>query len=124
MVRNAAVKKDDIRKEAVMEVMAGQSKISFSRPNDSTMVVQLTGTWKIGQDLPLAATVKQRVETWPEIKQIAFNTKALADWDSSLVTFLMKIIYGSPCTVYQTGFHYPLKRKETIIYGLHSGESG
>jgi len=75
-----------------MEVTAEASKISFNRLNDSTMLVELTGTWKIGQNLPPAASVQQQVETWPEIKQVAFNTEAIADWDSSLITFLMKII--------------------------------
>jgi phospholipid/cholesterol/gamma-HCH transport system permease protein len=75
-----------------METTTEQSKISFSRPSGITMLVELTGTWKIGQNLPAAATVKQQVETWPEIKQITFNTEALADWDSSLITFLMKVL--------------------------------
>lgn len=69
-----------------------QSKISFSQLKNKTMLVQLTGSWKIGQDLPAAEEVQRQIETWPKIEQIAFNTESLSGWDSSLLTFLIKVI--------------------------------
>ena len=75
-----------------MEVTAAHEKISFSQPKDNTMLVEFAGSWKIGQDLPAAVEVQQQLKTLPEIKQIAFNTESLTGWDSSLLTFLIKVM--------------------------------
>lgn len=74
-----------------MELTDEQRKISFSQLKNKTMLVQLTGSWKIGQDLPAAVEVQRHIEAWPEIEQIAFNTESLSGWDSSLLTFLIKV---------------------------------
>lgn len=75
-----------------MELTDEQSKISFNHLKNKTMLLQLTGSWKIGQDLPAAVEVQRQIETWPKIEQIAFNTESLSGWDSSLLTFLIKVI--------------------------------
>ena len=75
-----------------MEAAIAQGKINFSRPNDDTLLVSLAGSWIIGQELPSAGDVRQQIETRSGIKQLTFNTEALTGWDSSLLTFLIKVI--------------------------------
>ncbi len=75
-----------------MESAAAQSKMDFSRPSDDSLLVSLEGSWKIGQDLPTASEVQRYIEAQPGIKQVTFNTKTLTDWDSGLLTFLLKLI--------------------------------
>ncbi|MFC1828226.1 MlaE family ABC transporter permease [Thermodesulfobacteriota bacterium] len=70
---------------------AAQDKISFSRPDDSTLLVTLSGTWKIGKELPPAASVRTAIESGPGIARITFDTRDLESWDSSLLTFLIKV---------------------------------
>jgi hypothetical protein len=65
-----------------METAAVQSKMSFSRPSDDTLLVRLAGGWRIGQELPAAGDVQQQIETRSGIKQLTFNTEALTGWDS------------------------------------------
>ncbi len=75
-----------------MEVTTAHQKISFSRPKDNTMLVELADSWRIGQDLPSAVEVQRKIEVRSGVKQIVFNTQALTGWDSSLLTFLIKVI--------------------------------
>lgn len=74
-----------------MEVSTTQGRMSFSQPSDDTLLVRLEGNWTIGQELPGAGQVQRYVETRAGIKQVTFNTDSLMEWDSVLLTFLVKV---------------------------------
>ncbi len=76
----------------MMGEMAEQCELSFSLPTDDTLRVRLTGNWIIGNELPSANEVQKQVESGPQIKRITFDTQELTEWDSALLTFLIKII--------------------------------
>ena len=75
-----------------MDIPAAQDKISFSRSSEDTLVVRLAGSWKITQALPSADEVRVQLESSSGIGQITFDTQELTDWDSGLLTFLIKVI--------------------------------
>ncbi len=67
-------------------------RMSFGRPNDDTLLVQIAGNCKIGEGLPSDEEVRKQVKSDPRIKRISFDTKDLAGWDSGLLTFLIKVV--------------------------------
>ena len=68
-----------------------RQKLSFTRPADDTLIVFLSGRWKIDQGLPSADEVAEQLESGPSIKRVAVETRQLTEWDSALVTFLIKL---------------------------------
>jgi len=71
---------------------AAPCEMSFSRPAGDTLLVRLAGTWEIGQAIPSAGEVQKMVESGAPVQQIRFDTKDLSDWDSALLTFLVKVL--------------------------------
>jgi phospholipid/cholesterol/gamma-HCH transport system permease protein len=64
--------------------------MTFRQPDKETLQVVLSGVWKIGRELPSADEVRKRVES-SAVRRVAFETRELADWDSLLLAFLLKI---------------------------------
>jgi phospholipid/cholesterol/gamma-HCH transport system permease protein len=75
-------------KEGIIETV----ELKFDRKADNTLLVRLKGSWTIDQKLPAVEEVQRQVKTDTAVKQIAFDTRELSDWDSGLVSFLTKII--------------------------------
>jgi phospholipid/cholesterol/gamma-HCH transport system permease protein len=75
-----------------METMTEQCEISFSRPADDALLVQLTGNWKSASGLPPVSEVQKQIESIHHTRRITFNTEKLTGWDSGLLTFLIKVI--------------------------------
>ncbi|MEE8606744.1 MAG: ABC transporter permease, partial [Nitrospiraceae bacterium] len=66
--------------------------ISFSRPTDDTLLVRLSGSWKMQDKLPSHTEVEQQVASGPRVKRVAFDTQGITAWDSVFVTFVLKIL--------------------------------
>jgi phospholipid/cholesterol/gamma-HCH transport system permease protein len=79
-------------KGEAQEGMIKGEEISFSQPSRDTMLVRLTGSWRVGRGLPAANDVLKQLEHMPGVQRVAFDTKDLASWDTRLVTFLVKVI--------------------------------
>ena len=71
--------------------MIAPSKISLDHPSEHTLLVQLSGNWKIAKDAPTTTEVMKFLEPRPRIQQLIFETNELSGWDSSLLTFLLQI---------------------------------
>jgi phospholipid/cholesterol/gamma-HCH transport system permease protein len=78
--------------EAVTENRTEACELSFERPTDDTLLVRLRGKWTIDQNLPSVDEIQGQVQSDTRLKQIAFDTQELAEWDSGLLSFLTKII--------------------------------
>ena len=63
--------------------------LSFERAADSTLIIRLAGSWSLKGGLPSAADVERQVDG---AVRISFDTRGLTAWDSSLLTFVTKII--------------------------------
>jgi phospholipid/cholesterol/gamma-HCH transport system permease protein len=77
-----------LTKEDIIE----PGELSFDRKSDNTLLVRLKGSWTIGQKLPSVGEVQSQVKSDTGLKEIAFDTRELSDWDSGLLSFLTKII--------------------------------
>ena len=80
---------------AETNLTASPCEMSFSRPSDDTLLVRLSGSWKIQEGLPSAVAVQEQLESGPRVRQIAFDTGGIKDWDSGLLTFLTKVVSQS-----------------------------
>jgi phospholipid/cholesterol/gamma-HCH transport system permease protein len=76
-------------------------KLDFNRPTKDTLVIQLTGSWKIEQELPSAVEAGKQIESDSPIGRVSFESSGITGWDSGLLIFLKKIV--SQCA--QHGIH-------------------
>lgn len=65
--------------------------LNFSR-SAQTLLIHLSGTWKIEHELPPAFAVHKEIASRPPLQHISFDTSNLTGWDSGLLIFLMKVI--------------------------------
>jgi phospholipid/cholesterol/gamma-HCH transport system permease protein len=65
--------------------------MSMTTQSADTLLVKLSGEWKITEPLPATADVERALESAKGIRRISFDTKNLGGWDSGLLTFLIKI---------------------------------
>jgi phospholipid/cholesterol/gamma-HCH transport system permease protein len=65
--------------------------LSTTTPAADTLLLKLSGEWKITEPLPSATDAQKPLESAKGIRRIAFDTKDLGGWDSGLLTFLIKI---------------------------------
>ncbi len=111
--------------EAVTEKKSEICELSFDKPAENTLLVKLNGNWTIDQQLPSAKDVGQQVKSDPAIKQIAFDTAALSDWDSGLLSFLTKIITESSAkniTVDQGGLSEGIQKLLKLAFAVPERE--
>jgi phospholipid/cholesterol/gamma-HCH transport system permease protein len=71
--------------------MTDRGEMILEQPSDDTLKVILSGHWKLGGELPGADKVQQRLEGSPAVRNIVFDTKELANWDTELLIFLMDL---------------------------------
>src|SRR5262245_11081985 len=66
--------------------------VGFEQPASGTLLVRLAGSWRLGEKLPSPDDVRRQVELMPGVRRMVFDTWGIVGWDSSLLTFLGKII--------------------------------
>ncbi len=69
--------------------------LGFSRPTDETLLLQLAGSWRLQVELPAAMEVQQQLASDPRVRRLAFDTRDMTTWDSSILTFLITV--GAQC---------------------------
>jgi phospholipid/cholesterol/gamma-HCH transport system permease protein len=65
--------------------------LSVTTPSADTLLVKLSGEWKITEPLPSALDAEKSFDSAKGIRHVTFDTKDLGGWDSGLLTFLIKI---------------------------------
>lgn len=76
--------------------MTLRGEMFMEQPTAETLKVMLAGHWQLGSELPGADKVQQALAKRPEVRQLVFDSRELADWDTGLLTFLMNL--GSFCS--------------------------
>jgi phospholipid/cholesterol/gamma-HCH transport system permease protein len=69
--------------------------LNVTTPTADTLLIKLSGEWKITEALPSPSEVWNTLKTSKTIQRITFDTKDLGGWDSGLLTFLIKIFEAS-----------------------------
>ncbi len=111
--------------EAVSEKKIQACELSFETPTSDTLLVKLKGGWTIDQQLPSVKEVSGQLESDPAIKQIDFDTTALSDWDSGLLSFLTKIITESSAkniTINQEGLSEGIQKLLKLAFAVPERE--
>src|SRR5437016_4436737 len=70
--------------------MSERSEVTFSPAADGTLVIRMAGDWQLSGHLPTVAETVRHVATRP--RRVAFDAAALGKWDTSLLTFLGKVV--------------------------------
>jgi phospholipid/cholesterol/gamma-HCH transport system permease protein len=76
--------------------MTARGEMIMEQPSEDTLKVILSGHWKLGGELPGADKVQQKLEGRPGIRNLVFDTRELAHWDTGLLTFLVNL--GTLCS--------------------------
>ena len=71
--------------------MAGVD-LEYARAPDGTLRLALAGDWRLGRGIPEPGRVLGEVEQGPPPRKVIFDTRALAGWDSGLLTFLRALL--------------------------------
>jgi phospholipid/cholesterol/gamma-HCH transport system permease protein len=79
-----------------------QSEISFSRPTDGTLLVRLSGSWRMQDKQPSVSDVEQQIASGPRVKRVAFDAQGITAWDTGLLTFLKKVVDQSAASQIET----------------------
>jgi phospholipid/cholesterol/gamma-HCH transport system permease protein len=77
--------------DAVRERGSSISAMSFGRPDRETLFIHLSGRWELRNELPSVDDVQEQLESEPGVRRIIFDTERLTEWDSGLLTFLIKV---------------------------------
>lgn len=67
-------------------------ELGFDRPDQETLVVRLSGSWKLQNKCPSADRVLKEIASGPRVARIAFDAAAMTDWDSGFLIFLTRVI--------------------------------
>jgi phospholipid/cholesterol/gamma-HCH transport system permease protein len=67
------------------------SEIRFDRPARDTLQITLAGAWNMRAGLPSLAAVEHEVDAAEKPRRVVFDSGALSEWDTALVTFLLKV---------------------------------
>jgi phospholipid/cholesterol/gamma-HCH transport system permease protein len=82
---------EDKRRSLEKEKQAESGDLNLSRPDKDTLLVRLTGSWKIGAHLLSSDEVYPHIQPSQGIRRLVLEIDDVTGWDSSLVTFLMDI---------------------------------
>src|SRR3990172_8658558 len=66
--------------------------VGFRRQDENTLVVVLSGDWKLENDLPAADEVRKQIGPGTGVQRLIFDTEGMNAWDSGLLTFLIAVI--------------------------------
>lgn len=64
------------------------AKIAFERTDKETLLLSLTGDWKLKGGMPVPTSVAQQLQSDERLNRLSFDATGLGKWDSSLLTFL------------------------------------
>ncbi|WP_447970326.1 MlaE family lipid ABC transporter permease subunit [Nitrospira sp. M1] len=85
-----------------------QSHIQYSYPTSDTLLLTLTGAWSLRDGLLNFSETEKAISSPPNIKKLTFDTQQVTHWDSSLVTFVLRILaYGSSRHIEVDRTHLP-----------------
>ncbi len=66
--------------------------IAFDRPGNATLLIRLSGNWTIHGERPPHACLLDQIASTPLIRRVTFDTTKVTGWDSSFLTFLIKLL--------------------------------
>jgi phospholipid/cholesterol/gamma-HCH transport system permease protein len=77
----------------MVEAPPRRAELRCSRPTAETLLVGLSGSWRLQDEIPALTAVAQALAAEPRVQRLAFETTALTAWDSGLVTVVLDILH-------------------------------
>jgi phospholipid/cholesterol/gamma-HCH transport system permease protein len=71
--------------------MSDQGRLSYIHAQDGTLVIRLGGAWSLRGGIPSAANVQGQLASTGPSRRVAFDSRELTSWDSSVLTFLVEV---------------------------------
>ena len=71
---------------------SGRGEVNLKLSTQDSLLIEFSGSWKIGNDLSSAEEVLNKIETANTLRRLAFDAQNLSSWDSGLLAFLIKLI--------------------------------
>lgn len=69
-----------------------RAALQTSRPDDETLLIRLSGSWRMRDKLPTTDEVERQIATGPPLRRLAFDASQVTAWDTGLLTFLRKLL--------------------------------
>ncbi len=101
------------------------AELSVSDSSDGSLVLDLSGDWLLGADLPSPEPVLERLSATPQPSAIRFNAERLGDWDTGLVKPLIaiaRIAQESDIEVDDAGMPAGVKRLVALAFAVPERE--
>lgn len=67
-------------------------QLEVTRSTDDTLLVQLSGSWRMQDDVPTAIEIQRQLEIGASIRRMALDAQEVTAWDTGLLTFLLKLL--------------------------------
>lgn len=71
--------------------MADAERLAFARAVDGSLVLRLSGSWRLEDGVPPPAAVEQALGQSPGARGISYDAAHLGAWDSAVLTFLRRV---------------------------------
>jgi len=71
--------------------MAMQAELRTRRDNDDALTLQLSGDWRLGDELPDTSALLAEFDAAPRPSGIRYQCEQLGDWDTSLIRVLSRV---------------------------------
>ena len=68
-------------------------ELSFDHPAGDSLRVRLAGRWTLQDGIPSTDDYQQQLATATTLRHLGFDSQGITTWDSSLLTFLTRIIH-------------------------------
>jgi phospholipid/cholesterol/gamma-HCH transport system permease protein len=66
-------------------------QVTMTRPAPEELLLQLAGSWKLGETIPSSAQVAYEIGRQPS-ERVRFDTQEVVAWDSALVSFASRVV--------------------------------
>ena len=63
----------------------------IDRPAEGTVVVHLSGSWRLRDRLPDTADIQREIDAGPPVHRLSFDTREVTGWDSGLLSLLWEM---------------------------------
>ena len=77
--------------QAVGAAAAERWQMRVEHPAEGTVLVRLSGEWKMEDRLPAVSEVQRQIETGRAVRRIVFDTQGVTAWDTGLLAFVSKL---------------------------------
>src|SRR5205085_2331014 len=67
-------------------------ELGYNRPAEGTLVVRMSGRWRLRDRLPPPDEVRREIESGPPVHRVELDAQGVTEWDTGLLTFVRGVI--------------------------------